>query len=92
MRFFGHDFLMAFSCKGRGICPSCKQWAQGGDGGGGVRWSWLIAARIQPQEDTSSRATPVIAPAMNTKTARTPCSRSMPMMRLEKTTLKRLQQ
>jgi hypothetical protein len=42
-RFFGHDFLMAFSCKGRGICPSCKRSAQGGDGGG-VRWSWLIAA------------------------------------------------
>ncbi len=19
----GHDFLMAFSCKGRGVCPSC---------------------------------------------------------------------
>jgi hypothetical protein len=105
-RFFGHDFLMAFSCEGRGICPSCKQSAQGGDGGGGVRWSWSIAARIRPQEDTSSRATalvlgpnspttratPIIAPAMNTKTARTPRSRSTPMMRLEKTTLKRLQQ
>lgn len=20
----GHDFLIAFSCKGRGVCPSCK--------------------------------------------------------------------
>jgi hypothetical protein len=68
---------------------------------------WRIKTfRIQPQEDTSSRATalvlgpnspttratPIIAPAMNTKTARTPRSRSTPMMRLEKTTLKRLQQ
>jgi Transposase zinc-binding domain len=22
----GHDFLVAFSCKGRGVCPSCNTW------------------------------------------------------------------
>ena len=22
----GHDFLIAFSCKGRGVCPSCNAW------------------------------------------------------------------
>ena len=28
----GHDFLIAFSCKGRGVCPSCNTLAHGRNG------------------------------------------------------------
>jgi hypothetical protein len=33
----GHDFLIAFSCKGRGVCPSCNARRMGPDGGASGR-------------------------------------------------------
>src|SRR5918992_2306081 len=101
-RFFGYGFLLQ-----RPWALSFVQAVGAGQGRRRRREVVVVDSRqVQPQEDTSSRATslvlgpnspttratPVIAPAMNTKTARTPRSRSTPMMRLEKTTLKRLQQ
>jgi len=44
----GHDFLVAFSCKGRGLCPSCNA-PRMGESRPNVQWTFA-AGRTTGQE------------------------------------------